>query len=140
MRMNEKIQAFHQHILKVHTGLIKPEVSIWCGAQFTEQSSTVFHKNRNKKGVNYMSARFVMRFWESNKKRLNKPGRMKVIKKKVTAGLELVAVGGLLSTGNSDDGKTNRDIISTDIGPRCHLQLQLRYGLDKVPIIVKQLR
>ena len=97
--MNKKIWAFHQHILKVHTWLIKPEVSIWCGAQLTEQPSTVFHMKRYKKRVNYISARFIMRFWEYIKKRLNKSGRMKTMKKKATAGFELIAVGELLTGG-----------------------------------------
>ena len=41
-----------------------------------------------------------MRFWESIKKRLNRSGCMKVIKNKTTTGLELVAVGGLLTGGS----------------------------------------
>ena len=65
----------------------------------TEQSSTVFHTNRNMKGINSVSTEFVMRFWESIKKRLNK-NCMKTMKKKANAGLELIAMGGFLIGGS----------------------------------------
>ena len=129
--MNEKIQTFHQHILKLRTGLIKPDVSIWCGAQLTEQSSTAFHMNEEGSKLS------VMRFWESIKKRLNKSNQMKIMKRKATAGLELLAVGGLLTGGSVMVEKTDRDIISPNIGPRSHIQLRLRYSLDKVQIIAR---
>ena len=75
--------------------------------------------------------RFMMRFWEPIKKRLNNAGHMTAIRKKAVTGMELVVAGGLL-TGHS----VLMERLTSPASPQISGH-DITYNSDTSPAIIK---